>query len=616
MISRKPFDEGLHPRGFGGKFGHGTGTAKAKPAKAAKKVAAHSPDFWGFKPPAKGKGPKPIPRPKAKSKPSLKVSGGDGGARPSKPKPAVPFAFTDESYAAHAKMLEQRTRELKASGVDSRSLYTVRNPDGSLSDEWKPERRAQQEKILQQFLDSAKDVPREGKAIFAGGLGGAGKGTVLRDSAGIPDGQYLTVNPDLIKEAMARANMIPAIDGMSPMEANTLVHEESSTMAKKLAQLAAEQKINMIWDITMSSDSSVQSRIDALREAGYTDINGLFVNIDVPTSRARAESRHRSAQQKYENGEGNGGRFLPPEETAKNEPTPGSGKASHNAEVFDRLAPQFGSTVVYNNMVERGKPPIVESTTGPQWDAHKPAGQPLRWPSTQSPAEKAAWKTHDKQQETDRQAAKAARMRQIHEDYARKIAGPGEVFPQMTYLEEQAVMRYVGGEEPGAAVATGSQDLNRALRTNPDNLNPEDAEERDLIDSALSKSTLDKATTVMRTAPVRAELLANADNPDYRFIEPAYMSTEVEGTHSLADLASRYDRHSPAADRVFLRLELPAGTPGLDIGTGMKDAPAGNYFKTLGSDEGEVLLPRGTSWQVVGVKRPKGSAPVVTLRPG
>lgn len=364
---RPDFKEDLHPRGPGGKFASKPHVPKVAKRRRPRPTATITP-----RPPGKGR-PKPIRYDPVAATPKLREAAGltpIGESRP--PKPSVPFAFTDESYAARARMLEKRTRELKAGGVDSRSLYTVRNPDGTLSEQWKPERLAQHQEILHEFLNQAKDVPREGKAIFAGGLGGAGKGTVLRDSAGIPDGQYLTVNPDEIKEAMASRDMIPNIEGLSPMEANSLIHEEASDLAKDLARMAAAEKINIIWDITMSSDSSVQGRIDRLREAGYTQIDGLFVSIDVNTSRTRAEGRHRSAQQAYENGTGNGGRFLPPEETAANEPTPGSGKLSRNAEVFDRIAPQFSSTVVFNNMVERGAPPIVESTTGPNWDAQNP----------------------------------------------------------------------------------------------------------------------------------------------------------------------------------------------------------------------------------------------------
>ena len=40
--------------------------------------------------------------------------------------------------------------------------------------------------------------------------------------------QYLMINPDDIKEEMARRGMVPEIEGLSPMEASDLVHEESS----------------------------------------------------------------------------------------------------------------------------------------------------------------------------------------------------------------------------------------------------------------------------------------------------------------------------------------------------------------------------------------------------
>ena len=36
------------------------------------------------------------------------------------------------------------------------------------------------------------------------------------------------INPDDIKEELAQRGMVPEIDGLSPMEATDLVHEESS----------------------------------------------------------------------------------------------------------------------------------------------------------------------------------------------------------------------------------------------------------------------------------------------------------------------------------------------------------------------------------------------------
>ncbi len=83
--------------------------------------------------------------------------------------------------------------------------------------------------------------------------GWAGKPTVLDEHAGIDRSQYLTINPDDIKEAMARRGLIPELDGLSPMEASDLVHAESSHVVKRLARRAMDDGKNIIWDITMSS---------------------------------------------------------------------------------------------------------------------------------------------------------------------------------------------------------------------------------------------------------------------------------------------------------------------------------------------------------------------------
>ena len=98
---------------------------------------------------------------------------------------------------------------------------------------------------------------------------GAGKTTVLTQHANIDLSQFLMINPDDIKEEMARRGMIPEIDGLSPMEASELAHEESSHLAKRLAHRAQADGKNLIWDITMSSEGTTAGRIDDLRKAGY-----------------------------------------------------------------------------------------------------------------------------------------------------------------------------------------------------------------------------------------------------------------------------------------------------------------------------------------------------------
>jgi hypothetical protein len=48
---------------------------------------------------------------------------------------------------------------------------------------------------------------------------------------GIEKGKFITINPDDIKELMVQRGMVPQYDGLTPMEASTFIHEESSDIA-------------------------------------------------------------------------------------------------------------------------------------------------------------------------------------------------------------------------------------------------------------------------------------------------------------------------------------------------------------------------------------------------
>ena len=148
---------------------------------------------------------------------------------------------------------------------------------------------------------------------MAGGLSGAGKTTVLANHPEIDRSNYLTINPDNLKEEMAHRGMIPEIESLSPMEASDLVHEESSYLARQLAIRAQADGKNLIWDITMSDQAKTEQRIMDLREAGYAEIHALFVQIPIETSLKRTESRYWEDQEKWLAGEGLGGRLIPPE---------------------------------------------------------------------------------------------------------------------------------------------------------------------------------------------------------------------------------------------------------------------------------------------------------------
>lgn len=264
--------------------------------------------------------------------------------------PAQRPPLTDDEYEAHTREVERRMGEALAQGRETHLQHTA-NGDGVT---YTPERAAQHKEIIDELMGRYANIPAEGRAVIAGGLGGAGKSTVLGKYAGIDQKRYATVNPDDIKELMAARGMVPEVEGLSPMEASPLIHEESSTIANLLARRLYAQNTNVIWDITMSRHASVDKRINELRAAGYTDIEAVFVDIPVETSVARALARHRRGMEAHRNGRGPGGRYVPPSIIRK---AAGSGESSANRQVFDGLRDRFDRWALFDNSVT-GREPV------------------------------------------------------------------------------------------------------------------------------------------------------------------------------------------------------------------------------------------------------------------
>jgi len=231
---------------------------------------------------------------------------------------------------------------MKANGEETITKYA----DG---DAWNVSRMALQSAIVNEY--KSKDVPHEGKCLISGGLGGAGKSTVLRDCLGIDENSYITVNADDIKEIMAERNMIPTFKGLTPMECSELVHEEASFLSKEILGDLTESKANVILDITMSSYGSVEKRCKLLKSRGYSSIQPVFVDISPETSKERAVRRYSRGMEKYTvKHKGCGGRPLPGHVISSNL-TEGAYR-SKNAETLVALANDglFTETpIVYDN---------------------------------------------------------------------------------------------------------------------------------------------------------------------------------------------------------------------------------------------------------------------------
>lgn len=274
------------------------------------------------------------------------------------------YQFSPEEYEQHATNVEQQIKALQDQGVDTRSMYGIQHPNGQMR--WSPKRKAQQRQVVNDLYNQwSAGVPQQGMGMFMGGLGGSGKGTIQRNpSAALDAHNYMTIDPDKIKEEFARRGMIPKIPGLSPMEASSLVHEESSELANQIAQRAYRNKINVLHDITMSGDKSVGRRLDDMRKHGYGQVDGVFVDADGQTARSRVHDRHRRGEEAFREGQGHGGRWVPHSASKANEPTPGSGKRSKNAEVFERFQPHFDNSV---NFDVTGEAPKIQSATGKRW---------------------------------------------------------------------------------------------------------------------------------------------------------------------------------------------------------------------------------------------------------
>jgi predicted ABC-type ATPase len=260
----------------------------------------------------------------------------------------------DAEWSEHVADVREGLADAAAHGRATDLQHTI-DPDRQ---EWSRERNRIQGALVADLYEQARDVPCDGHAIIAGGLGGAGKSTVLSSHAGIDLSKYLTINPDNIKEEMARRGLIPHVEGLSPMEASELVHEESSYIAKRLALRATADQKNIIWDITMSSLDSTERRIGDLRTAGYA-VNGIFVDIPVETSVRRAEFRHRTGHEEYRAGSGEGGRYVPPEVIRAQADAEWGSK---NRKTFEAVRHRFDEWSRYDNSVEFQPATLVEAS--------------------------------------------------------------------------------------------------------------------------------------------------------------------------------------------------------------------------------------------------------------
>ena len=233
--------------------------------------------------------------------------------------------------------------------------------------EYTMERHLAQQEIIEDVLKAHDKVPCEGKAVLSGGMGGAGKTTVLTRYLGMDTSQYITINPDDIKEIMAERGMIPTLRGLTPMECSTLAHQEASYISSLIMKRAIAEKRNIILDGTMASMKSMRRRTGQLRDGGYR-MSAVFVDITPETSQKRATSRYQRGMSKYTTSrEGQGGRILPASVNQGNTPEDTTRFRSRSAENLAALYEDGtipSTPVVYNNDGDAPQPVAYDDFVG------------------------------------------------------------------------------------------------------------------------------------------------------------------------------------------------------------------------------------------------------------
>ena len=135
-----------------------------------------------------------ISNPKVKEGPNRRLHRTDS-------KPIRPLTVSE--HGERISDIQDRLAKAHAADLASDHRHTT-DPDRQ---QWTAERDRIHGQIVREIYSEASAVPCEYRAIIAGGLGGAGKSTVLSEQLGIDRSQYLTINPDDIKEKMARRGL-------------------------------------------------------------------------------------------------------------------------------------------------------------------------------------------------------------------------------------------------------------------------------------------------------------------------------------------------------------------------------------------------------------------------
>lgn len=199
--------------------------------------------------------------------------------------------------------------------------------------------RAEKHKEIINKLFKNKDTakPKNGEAptfMILGGRGGSGKGNFGKEGKNCQvynKKDYIVLDADAIKEMLK-----PPYNGFNAFE----VHQESSDILTQALAKARKEGLNVVWDGTMKTLSSVEKKLKPFMDSKY-NIEMYYMHLPREKAAERAIGRFMESED---------GRYVPITELLK---------MKDNEENFDKLKKYASKWAFYNNDVPKGTDPVL-----------------------------------------------------------------------------------------------------------------------------------------------------------------------------------------------------------------------------------------------------------------
>lgn len=202
--------------------------------------------------------------------------------------------------------------------------------------EYNRQRAEKHKEIINELFKNKESAkPKDGKAptfMILGGRGGSGKGNFGKEGNAAQvynKKDFIVLDADAIKEKLT-----PPYNGFNAFE----VHQESSDILTQALAKARKEGLNVVWDGTMKTLSSVEKRLQPFIDSKY-NIEMYYMHLPREKAAERAIGRFMEAEN---------GRYVPLKELLK---------MKDNEENFDKLKKYASKWAFYNNDVPFGTPP-------------------------------------------------------------------------------------------------------------------------------------------------------------------------------------------------------------------------------------------------------------------